>query len=271
VYESFYHLREKPFALTPDPDFIFRASPHRRALALLEYSVVMRTPFCLITGEAGSGKTTLVRYFLERIREPCVVGLISNAGQRFGWLLRSVCVSFDLDHAGMDKAELHQLFRRFLLAQHARDRKVVLIVDDAQNLGRTQLEELRMLSNFNDKGMLLQIILVGQPELREDIRSPEMLQLAQRIGGECNIRPLSALETRRYIYHRLRVAGGRLNTFTTTAILYIHKASGGIPRLINHYCDMALLCGCADRLEYINTSFILQVIEDQRGRRLLAR
>lgn len=270
MYESFFQLREKPFALTPDPDFLFLAPPHRKALMMLEYSLATQTPFCLISGEVGSGKTTLIRYLLKRISEPTNVGVISNTSLQFGRLLQWICSAFGLEHAGKETVELHEMFVRFLQDEHTRGHRVVLIVDEAQNLGRARLEELRVLSNVNDKRLLLQIILVGQPELRAVVRSPQMLQLAQRIGADYHLSGLSALDTRRYIYHRLRTAGGKMSIFTETAILRIHEASRGIPRLINHYCDLGLLCACAEKLDCVNTKFITQIIDEERAKKLLA-
>jgi general secretion pathway protein A len=270
MYQSFYKLKERPFALPPDPDFLFLAPPHRSALTMLEYSLAIQTPFCLITGDIGSGKTTLIRYLLKRIKDPTHVGVISNTNLHFGRLLQWICMSFGLAHTGKEAIELYEIFVRFLNEEYANGHRVVLIVDEAQNLGRARLEELRVLSNINDKRTLLQIILVGQPELRSAIRSPQMLQLAQRIGGDYHLAGLSAIDTRRYIYHRLRVAGGRLSIFTENAIVKIHKASRGIPRLINQYCDLGMLCAAADGLDCINTKFIGQVIEEQHAKQLMA-
>src|ERR1700683_546529 len=183
MYEAFYGLREKPFALTPDPQFLYLGPPHRKALTMLEYSLASDCAFCLITGEVGSGKTTLIRHLLRNIEQSLTVGLISNTNVSFGKLLQWICLSFGLEHSGRDEVTLYETFARFLLAQYAARRKVVLIVDEAQNLGRTGLEDLRVLSNINvEKRLLLQTILVGQPQLRALVQRPKLLQLAQRIG-----------------------------------------------------------------------------------------
>src|SRR5580700_8307669 len=209
MYESFYGLKERPFALTPDPQFLFMARPHRRALIQLQYSLSDEAAFCLITGEVGSGKTTLIRHMLASVEQTVVVGLISNTTLNFGRLLQWICMSFGLDHSAKDDVSLYELFTRFLIDEYAKGHKVVLVVDEAQNLGEARLEELRVLSNINvEKHLLLQTILVGQPELRALVRAPELLQFAQRIGADCHIGALSADEARHFVQHRLRVAGG---------------------------------------------------------------
>jgi general secretion pathway protein A len=264
MYEAFYGMKEKPFALAPDPQFLFLARPHRRALIQLEYSVTHEAAFCLITGEVGSGKTTLIRHLLASVEQTVVVGLISNTSLNFGRLLQWICMSFGLDYAAKDDVSLYESFTRFLIDEYAKGHKVVLIVDEAQNLGEARLEELRVLSNINaDKHLLLQTILVGQPELRAVINSPQLLQLAQRISADCHIGALSADEARSYIHHRLRIAGGRLNLFTQAAIKLAYQHSGGIPRLINQYCDRALIYGYADRRARVDDEPMLRAIEDR--------
>jgi general secretion pathway protein A len=271
MYESFYGLKVKPFALTPDPQFLVLASPHRRALTQLEYSVSGDAAFCLITGEVGSGKTTLIRYLLSTIGESVTVGLISNTSRNFGRLLQWVCMSFELDYGGKDDVALYDLFTRFLIDQYSKAHKVVLIVDEAQNLGAARLEELRVLSNINaDEHFLLHTILVGQPELRAIIGAPQMLQLVQRISVSCHIGALSAAEARLYVLHRLRVAGGSLRLFSSGAIALVHQHSRGIPRLINLYCDRALTYGYAEGLPRIGAKLMAEVVEDRRAAGLIA-
>lgn len=271
MYESFYGLNEKPFALTPDPQFLYLASPHRRALTQLEYSLASQAAFCLITGEVGSGKTTLIRHLLKRVEQTVTVGLISNTSFHFGRLLPWICMCFGLEHSGKDDVELYELLTRFLIEEYAKGHRVVLIVDEAQNLGRVRLEELRVLSNINaDKCLLLHTVLVGQPELRALISMPQMLQLAQRIVADYHIGALSEQETCHYVRHRLRVAGGRLNLFTSTAIMLVHQSSGGIPRLINQYCDQALVYGYAEGRRRIDDELMAQVIHDRRSSGLVA-
>jgi len=271
MYESFYGLKEKPFALTPDPQFLLLARPHRRALTQLQYSVSSQAAFCLITGEVGSGKTTLIRYLLNTVGPSVTVGLISNTSANFGRLLQWVCMSFGLDYGGKDDVALYDLITRFLIDEYSKAHKVVFIVDEAQNLGAARLEELRVLSNINaDKHVLLQTILVGQPELRATISAPQMLQLAQRISACCHIGALSAAEACTYVHHRLRVAGGSLRLFSREAIGLAHQHSRGIPRLINLYCDRALVYGYADGRPRIEADLMAAVIEDRRAAGLVA-
>jgi type II secretory pathway predicted ATPase ExeA len=264
MYEKFYGFRERPFSLTPDPDFMFLARYHRAGLTMLEYSMLNHTPVSLITGEIGCGKTTLIRYLLERLEQNVTVGLISNTNRSFGKLMQWVCLAFGLQFRGKDDAELYDDFTTFLIKEYAAGRHVVLIVDEAQNLSRDLLEELRVLSNINaDKHTVLQIILVGQPELRDTVRLPELKQLAQRIGVDQHIYPLDSREAKQYIWHRLRVAGGRVNTFRTAALDLIVAATGGVPRLINQLCDAALTYGYADRKQMIDWQIVQSAIEDR--------
>ena len=271
MYESFYGLKEKPFSLNPDPAFIFLATPHRKALTMLEYSLANEAPFCLISGEVGSGKTTLIRHLLNNLEQTVTVGLISNTNLHFGRLLQWICMSFGLEYKDKDEVALYEVFTRFLIDEYAKGRRVVLIVDEAQNLGPVRLEELRVLSNINaDKHLLLQTILVGQPGLRALIRTPQLLQLAQRISADYHLGALSADEARSYIRHRLRVAGGRINLFRHAAMTLAYETSHGIPRLINQYCEQALVYGYAEGRERIDAELMAQVIEDRRSRGLIA-
>jgi general secretion pathway protein A len=265
MYEKFYGLREKPFALTPDPEFLYLGRHHSRALLQPEYGLENEATFVLITGEVGSGKTTLIRYLLGRIDAERTVGLVSNTARDSGRVLQWVCSAFGLDVAGKDDVALYNAFVHFVIEEYAEGRRVVLIVDEAQNLGRARLEELRVLSNLNvDKHLVLQTVLVGQPELRDLMRMPQLRQFAQRIGADYHIGTLTSAETIDYVRHRLKVAGAtRLNIFRTAALQLVHASSRGIPRLVNQLCDTALVYGYAEQRERIDAELMQDVIRDR--------
>lgn len=264
MYEQFYGFRERPFQLTPDPQYMFLTQQHRSGLTLLEYSLSQQATVSLITGEVGCGKTTLIRYLLERLEKDITIGLISNTSHAFERMLPWVALALGQEFRNLDDTTLYDNLTRFLIEEYAAGRQVVLIVDEAQNLSHELLEELRVFSNINaDKHVVLQIILVGQPELRDMVRGPNMRQLAQRIGIDYHIEPLNAEESRFYIWHRLRVAGGKVKVFRKEAIDMVISASAGVPRLINQLCDAALVYGFAERQQIIEWDLMRQVIEDR--------
>ena len=196
MYEAFYGLTEKPFSLLPDPGFLFLGRQHSMAFSMLEYGMLNRAGFTVITGDIGCGKTTLIRHLLNQLDEGVNVGLISNAHEQIDELLRWVLLAFRLDYKANMQIELFDTFTKFLIDQYAKGRRTVLIVDEAQNLRANTLEELRMLSNINaDKDLLLQLVLVGQPALRRLLRQPELAQFAQRVLVDFHIQPLSEKET----------------------------------------------------------------------------
>src|ERR1700728_1382721 len=225
MYEEFYGPREKPFAILPDPDLIYWGINHRLALAMLEFGVRNNAGFSVITGEIGSGKTTLLRYLLRRLDPQIVVGLMPSTPQPGTGLLQWVMMSLDQPFEG-SYAQLYRMFQQFLYDQHARGRRTILIVDEAQNLGLEALEELRMLSNINaDKDQFLQIILLGQPQLKDKLRTPELLQFAQRVSSDYYLKPLLTNEVAEYIDFRLRAVGAQTPLFTPEACQLIAKAS----------------------------------------------
>jgi general secretion pathway protein A len=265
MYEKFYGLREKPFALTPDPEFLYFGRHHKRALVQLEYGLANQAAFLLITGEVGAGKTTLIRYLLGRLDKDLSIGLVSNATIDTGRLLQWVCSAYGLDFAGKDDVALSNAFIDFAIEEYASGRRVVLIVDEAQNLGRARLEELRVLSNINvDKHLLVQIVLVGQPELRDMMRMPQLRQFAQRIGADYHIGRLTEDETVQYVHHRLEVAGcTREDLFDEAALRLVHASSRGIPRLVNQLCDTALVYGYAEQIPTIGAELMAEVIRER--------
>jgi general secretion pathway protein A len=267
MYETYYGLREKPFALTPDPAFLYPTRQHLMALTVFEYGLVNHAGFCLVTGEVGSGKTTLIRHWLNQIDKSTVVGLIANTNRSFGKLLQWVCLAFGLEHQGKDDAALYETFVGFLVTQYGKGKRVTLVVDEAQNLDLRMLEELRVLSNINaDKHLMLQTFLVGQPELRETLKQPALRQFAQRISADYHLPVLTAVEAFHYVRHRLRVAGGSIDLIKGNAILAAFTAAGGVPRLINQLCDTALVYAYSDQLPCVEGETMQQVIADrQRG------
>ena len=267
MYQSFYGFREKPFSLLPDSGFLYLSGKHRMALTLLEYGLMNQAGFTVISGGIGTGKTTLIRKLLNDIDPTLKVGLISNTHQTFGDLLQWIALAYDLPHQGKDKVQLYQDFMEFIIQEYAQGRRTVLIVDEAQNMPADTLEELRMLSNVNaDKDQVLQIILVGQRELRETLKRPDLVQFAQRIGVDYHLEPLDAEETSDYIRHRCKTAGGKAELFSDQACQLIHQYSGGVPRLINLLCDTALVYGYAEQRDRVDATLVEEVAkEKQKG------
>jgi general secretion pathway protein A len=268
MYETFYGFKRRPFSLNPDPDFLYLSEKHRTALSLLEYSLLNQAAFSVITGEIGTGKTTLIRYLLHHMEANFSVGLITNTHQNFGELLQWTLMAFGLEYREKGKVELYQILYDFLIQEYAQNRQTLLIIDEAQNLGSEALEELRMLSNINtDDNQLLQMILVGQPGLCDLLKRPELEQFAQRIAVDYHLKSLSQKETYEYIYHRIAVAGGQpLELFGREACEAIFLYSQGTPRLINLLLDTALVYGFAEEERQIRVKLIHQVVQDkQRG------
>ena len=264
MYEAFYGFREKPFTILPDPGFLFLSQAHSMAYAMLEYGVMNRAGFTIITGEIGCGKTTLIRHLLNQLGPDINVGLISNAQEDFGELMQWVLMAFGQPYAGQAKVELFDRFQKFLIEEYARGRRTILIIDEAQNLRPKTLEELRMLSNINaDKDQLLQLVLVGQPELRALLRRPELRQFTQRISADYHLRPMNLNETIQYIAHRLRVAGREEPLFSAGACELLHQVSRGVPRLINIIADTALIYGYGEGAEQINRRLVYAVVRDK--------
>jgi len=231
---------------------------------MLEFGVMNNAGFTVITGEIGSGKTTLVRYLLRRLDPKFAVGLISNTPQGqaglLQWIMMSLNQPFEDSHP-----RLFKKFQDFLYHQHSKGRRTILIIDEAQNLGLEALEELRMLSNINaDKNQYLQIILVGQPQLRDMLRTPKLLQFAQRVSSDFHLKPLVASDVVKYIDFRLEAVGCQFQLFSDDACRMIAEASRGIPRTINILCDTALVYGFASEANEITADLVRSVIEDKQ-------
>jgi type II secretory pathway predicted ATPase ExeA len=266
MFEDFYGLSGKPFSLLPDADFLFLSQRHRKVINLLEYGMVTQAGFIVFTGEVGAGKTTVIRRFLKTAKDDTTIGVITNTHKSFGKLLSWVAMAFGIDHNGRDYVKLYNRFVEFLLAQYAAGKRTILIVDEAQNFKADTLEELRMLSNVNnEKDQLLQIVLVGQPELLDTLKRPELRQFVQRIAVHYHLEPLDASETAGYIRHRLSVVGGAPEIFSDAACAAVYYFTGGVPRLINLLCDVALVYGYSDELRQIGVSTIFDAVEDRNG------
>lgn len=243
IYTSHFGLTERPFSLLPDPDFIFWSPAHLQAYTMLEYGILTRAPITLITGEVGAGKTTLLHHLLKSVGDDVKVGLISNAHGDRGELLRWVLMALDQPApADATYVDLFATFQAHLIDEYANGRRVILIFDEAQNLSAESLEELRMFTNINsNKDELLQLVLVGQPELQEIVRRPEMRQFAQRVASSFHLRAMDEKTVRKYVGHRLEVAGASRNFFSPSATELVYELTRGVPRLVNQLCDLALV------------------------------
>ncbi len=243
MYLSYFSLHQKPFELLPNPDFLFLSDVHKKALTFLQYGLIEHTGFILFTGEVGTGKTTTIRRLLSKVSSDLTVATIFNTQVDSAQLLRMINDDFGLVSTSNDKAVLLRDLNEFLIDQYAVGKRCVLIIDEAQNLGLEQLEEIRLLSNLETAhAKLLQIILVGQPELRDKLGSAELIQLRQRILVHCHLSPLSTESLTAYIYHRLEQSGNRnALEWQDGTFERIHAVTHGVPRLINILCDYILL------------------------------
>ena len=265
MYKAFYGFQEKPFSLTPDPDFLYLTKQHETALTMLNYGLQSEAGISVITGEVGSGKTTLIRAILQKLEDNVDIGLISNAHSAFGDLLQWVLMAFNISTEAHDKAGRYQVLTDFLISNYAENKKTVLIIDEAQNMNVETLEELRLISNINaDKHLVLQLVLVGQPELLALMQRHDLRQLAQRVSVDYKLKALGYMETVAYVRHRLAVAGGAENIFDKYAIATVFYHSGGIPRLINILCDFALVFGFSEELKQINLDIMLDVVKGKQ-------
>lgn len=264
IYNSFFGFSERPFTLVPDPDFIFWSKSHRLAYTMLEYGVLTRSPITVVTGEIGAGKTTLLQHLLKTLGPDVVVGLISNAqgdrGELLQWVLHALGVHFD---PNASYVTLFQTLQNFLLETYADGKRVILIIDEAQNLNVSTLEELRMLTNINsNKDELVQLVLVGQPELRKLIMRPELKQFVQRVGSSFHLSAMNAENVAEYVSHRLKVANGKGDEFTPDAVARVHALTGGVPRLINQLCDLGLVYAFSADQEKVTGDTIDSVLAD---------
>ncbi len=264
IYTTYFGMTERPFSLVPDPSFLYWSPLHKRAFTILEYGIVTRAPITLITGEVGAGKTTLLHHLLKSVGEDVRVGLVANAHGDRGELLRWVLLAL-AQPAGPQETyvDLFGKFQQYLIAEYAAGRRVILIFDEAQNLSRESLEELRMFTNINsNKDELLQLVLVGQPELRDMIGRPDLTQFAQRVSAAFHLGAMDAPAVRAYIRHRLAVAGATENIFSAAACDLVHMQTRGVPRLINQLCDLALVYAFSKGVKHVSKLTVQQVLND---------
>lgn len=265
MYLAYYGLTEKPFQLKPDPNFFFPSKGHKRAAAYLEYGLSQEDGFIIITGEVGAGKTTLMRHLFQKLkRERIVAAQLVSTRLDPDDALRMVTAAFGLPYENLPKAVLLLELERFMCKCDHEGKRVLLVVDEAQNLLPQTLEELRMLSNFqNDNRPLLQTFLLGQPEFRRTLLGSQMQQLRQRVIATYHLGPLDLVETKAYIEHRLQKAGWNGNpAFQEEVFEMIHNFSAGIPRKINMFCDRLLIMGCLEALQTLGKAEANEVMLD---------
>jgi putative secretion ATPase (PEP-CTERM system associated) len=273
MYERFYQLRERPFALSPDPEYLYPSRVHQEALSYLRYGLETHAGFVVITGEIGSGKTTLLQTLLRTLDNQTTVGRIVNTILEPRELLETIMIDFGLEANGRSKPTMLRDLAQYLVDQRLAGRLVLLVIDEAQNLTQAALEELRMLSNLEtEKSKLMQIVLVGQPNLRDKLSAPELEQLRQRITVSYHLPPLDAEETWHYINHRLRRAAiGAPLEFPRDATDLVHGRSRGVPRLINVICDAALVFGYAEERRQVDRLLIQDVLMELESTGVLPR
>jgi type II secretory pathway predicted ATPase ExeA len=266
VYLNHFHFSSKPFAMNPDPAFLYASQQHSAALTMLEYAMESQASFCVLTGEIGSGKTTLIRRLLRMLGDRVTVGLVSNTHGRFRsihpWALSALGI---VPREASDIAQ-YEALTEFFIDEYGKGRRTLLIFDEAQNLSVRTLEELRLLSNVNsEKDVAVQTVLVGQPELRLKMAKPELEQFAQRVAVDFHLNALTLSDAEAYVRHRLTVAGGSDAIFSPNAIDIIYWRSGGIPRLINRLCDLSLVYAFAEGRHHINAGLVEKVLSDRNG------
>lgn len=265
MYTEYFGLSERPFNVIPDPGYLYFSTQHQAALTYLEYGITEGLGFVLLTGDIGSGKTTLVQHLISRLDSGVELGVIFNTNLEADDLLQMILQEYGVEEEAKSKAKALDLLQNFLIDKFAAGKRTILIIDEAQNLSHRALEEVRMITNLHtDKAPLIQIILVGQPELRDRIRDPRLLQLAQRVTIHYHIGPLSLKETENYIRHRLQYAGAKdPDIFTVGAAMAIHEHCGGIPRSINIICDAALLSAFSEQSPKVTKKLAQEVIREK--------
>jgi type II secretory pathway predicted ATPase ExeA len=266
MYENYYGFQERPFSIVPNPDYLYLSPIHQNALTYLEYGLMEDIGFILLTGGVGTGKTTLIRYVINQFCSDMDVAVIFNTNVSADQLISLILRSYGLSSETNDKVNALDILYNYLIEKYSENRRALIIIDEAQNLSHESMEEVRMLSNLqSDDHVLLQIMLVGQPELKAKLRHQSFISITQRIAVKFHLSPLTRKEVGRYIAFRLEKAGGKSDLFDTEAVDMICRESGGIPRSINLICDSALVYGFGYDLRTIGGSVIEQVIQDRGG------
>lgn len=269
MYESFYKLSERPFLVVPDPTYIYWSEDHVLAFTMLRYGLISRAPVIVVTGEIGAGKTTLVRKLLNETPSDLTVGLVSNMQAGRGALLHWIMMALGEPIGDDPYVGLFHRFQEFAVNAYARNQRVLLIIDEAQNLDVETLEELRMLSNINaDKDEILQIMLVGQPQLRDLLVRPELQQFAQRVSVDFHLSALNCQEVAAYIQHRMTIAGASWRIFPNETCELIFEVTRGVPRLINILCDLALVYGYSAGDRVVSPDLLREFLESSQKRQL---
>jgi general secretion pathway protein A len=267
LYLDYYNLREEPFSITPDPRFLFFSAKHQEAFNHLLFGIHQRKGFIELTGEVGAGKTTICRKLLEELGDNYRTALILNPCLNIDQLLQTICLELDLQVYGLDRVYYLQALNQFVLEQANAGHNVVVVIDEAQDLSDELLEQVRLLSNLEtDQQKLLQIVLMGQTELRDKLAQPKLRQLRQRITVRYHLGPLNLSETAYYIQHRLTLAGGNGRPrFEESAVKSVYQVSRGVPRLINAVCDKALLAGFVMQTDLLDKKVVKLAIEELDG------
>ncbi len=265
MYESFFGLNERPFALRPDPEFLFLSQTHRAALSMLDYAFLSQPGIALVTGDTGTGKTILVRKLLEVENKDLTVGLVNNTQiDSHEELLQWILFAFGLEYRNQTKVELFQTLVEFLIEEANQERKVILVVDEAQGLNVALLEQLRQLTNVNvDKDELIQLVLVGNTQLRRTLQQPFLSQLTSTVAIDCHINSLTEDETKEYIAFRIEMAGGDPNLFDIQSYMSAYGSTNGVPRSINLLCDTALLFAFADQVEQVDVTIMQEAAKSR--------
>ncbi|WP_367648497.1 ExeA family protein [Ruegeria arenilitoris] len=263
-YLEFFGLDRRPFTLLPDPGFLYWSPLHKRGYSVLQFGIMSCAPITVLTGEIGAGKTTLVQHLLSEMQQEITVGLISNAqggrGELLQWVLHALGLPIEKDAAYV---QLFRALQDFLVSEYAAGRRVVLIFDEAQNLTVEGLEEIRMLTNINaNTDELIQLVLVGQPELRDLVMDPKMRQLTQRVAASFHLERMDEASVEAYIRHRMKTAGGSGEEFTEDACKLIFQQTRGVPRLVNQFCDFALLYAWTNEADKVDEDVVNQVVDD---------